>query len=180
MGPSGAGKDSILNLARAALQPGEKIAFAHRYITRAPDAHHENYISLSDAEFDSRLAAGLFAFDWQAHGVRYAIGGEIRLWERAGFVVVVSGSREHFATLVPRPANFIPVLITASTDALRERLFKRGDESAASIEERLDRASRYRIDDPGLITVDNSGALKDAGQRFVDVLRQAASAPQPA
>jgi ribose 1,5-bisphosphokinase PhnN len=62
-------------------------------------------VALSDAEFDARRAAGLFAFDWAAHGFRYAIGAEIDLWRKAGLVVVVSGSREHYAGFDPRPAG---------------------------------------------------------------------------
>ncbi len=37
MGPSGAGKDSVLDRARALLSVNATIAFAHRYITRPSD-----------------------------------------------------------------------------------------------------------------------------------------------
>jgi ribose 1,5-bisphosphokinase len=175
MGPSGAGKDSVLNAARQALAPGERVAFAHRYITRPPNAGNENHVSLSEAEFEVRRTAGLFAFDWTAHGLRYAIGAEIHLWQKAGFVVVVSGSREHYATLRPRPAGLLPVLITASSDALRYRLTSRGRDDTASIEERLARAREHGINDPNLIEIDNSGALDVAAGNFLAVLRRTAS-----
>lgn len=38
MGPSGAGKDSVLNRARAMLSADLPILFAHRYITRPADS----------------------------------------------------------------------------------------------------------------------------------------------
>jgi ribose 1,5-bisphosphokinase len=180
MGPSGAGKDSVLRAARAALVPGERIAFAHRYITRPPDAGNENHVALSAAEFEARRAAGLFAFDWTAHGFRYAVGVEIGLWQKAGFVVVVSGSREHYAALRPRPTDLIPVLITASEDTLRRRLRTRGRDDAAAIGERLDRATQHEVDDPALVKIDNSDALEIAAQRFLDTVRQAARAKIPA
>jgi ribose 1,5-bisphosphokinase len=60
MGPSGAGKDSVLRGARAQLEPADRIVFAHRYITRAPEPS-ENHIALSPEEFALRDEAGLFA-----------------------------------------------------------------------------------------------------------------------
>ena len=37
MGPSGAGKDSVLTRARGLLPDDAPVAFAHRYITRSSD-----------------------------------------------------------------------------------------------------------------------------------------------
>jgi ribose 1,5-bisphosphokinase len=173
MGPSGAGKDSVLAAARTALMPGERIAFAHRYITRPRDMGNENHVALSETEFEARRAAGLFAFDWQAHGFRYAIGVEIDLWQKAGFVVVVSGSREHYAGLQSRP-DLIPVLITASSGALRRRLESRGRDDPDAISERLGRAAQYEVDDPAAIKIDNSGTLEVSARRLIELLRRAA------
>ena len=80
MGPSGAGKDSVLERARALLSADLPIAFAHRYITRPADVGGENHVALSRAEFALRRAHGLFAFHWHAHGNDYGIGQEIHAW----------------------------------------------------------------------------------------------------
>ncbi len=175
MGPSGVGKDSLLRFARAAVAPGERIAFAHRYITRPPEPVGENHVALSEAEFETRLAAGLFAFHWTAHGFRYGIGSEVIAWQQAGFVVVVSGSRDHFISLKPRPPGLLPVLIVAAPEALRRRLIGRGREGGAAIAERLARAKAYTIDDPDLVKIDNSGPLDEAGAKFVALLRDLAA-----
>jgi ribose 1,5-bisphosphokinase len=114
MGPSGAGKDSLLRFARTRVAGIHPIAFAHRYITRPPTPGDENHIALSEPEFDLRRSRGLFAMDWRAHGLRYGIGIEIDLWRKAGFVVVVSGSRAHFAVSLETSENVVPVLITAT------------------------------------------------------------------
>src|SRR5690606_30537832 len=53
MGPSGAGKDTLLALARQALEGGT-ILFAHRFVTRDAAAGHENFIGLSAREFEAR------------------------------------------------------------------------------------------------------------------------------
>ena len=175
MGPSGVGKDSLLRFAREALAPGEKIAFAHRYITRPPDSLGENHVALTEAEFDTRAAAGLFAFHWQANGLRYGIGSEIATWQQAGFVVVVSGSRGHFVGLDARPPGLLPVLVTAAHDALRRRLVARGRESNDAIASRLARADAYAVDDPHLVTIDNSGPLEEGGAKLLGLLRDLAS-----
>ena len=51
MGPSGAGKDSILDRARVLTLPGTPVVFAHRYITRPAGSGGENHVALSAAEF---------------------------------------------------------------------------------------------------------------------------------
>lgn len=78
MGPSGAGKDSLLERLRAATGAGPLVA--HRYITRPANAGCENHIALSEQEFLRRRAKGLFALDWQAHEQHYAFGIEVDLW----------------------------------------------------------------------------------------------------
>src|SRR5215469_16687187 len=115
IGPSGAGKDSVMAWARAASDPA-RIAFAHRYITRpaAPDA--ENHVALSAGEFEARRQRGWFALDWQSHGLSYGIGREIDLWLADGMAVAINGSRAYLAEAAARYAALRPVLITAPVD----------------------------------------------------------------
>ena len=47
MGPSGAGKDSVLDRARTMLSVEAPVAFAHRYITRPADIGGENHVALT-------------------------------------------------------------------------------------------------------------------------------------
>ena len=112
IGPSGAGKDSVIAWARAASDPG-RIAFAHRYITRPALADAENHIALTPAEFAARRRAGWFALDWESHGLSYGIGREIDSWRADGIAVVVNGSRIHLAEAAARYPEIRPVLITA-------------------------------------------------------------------
>lgn len=175
MGPSGAGKDAVLRFAREVIGPDYKIAFAHRYITRPAESGGENHVALSPAEFAARRAAGLFAFDWPAHGISYGIGIEIEAWRKAGFVVVVSGSREHFRTLDSGMLGIAPVLITAPASILRQRLRDRKRDSESSVAERLSRAEAQAVDDPTVTVIDNSGPLDQAGARLVDLLRRLAA-----
>jgi len=170
MGPSGAGKDSVLERARGLLSVDAPIAFAHRYITRPADTGGENHVALSRAEFALRRAHGLFAFHWQAHGNDYGIGREIDAWRAAGLTVVVSGSREHYAKVVGSDPRMHPVLITAPTETLQARLASRGRETAAAAARRLARGEAYSVSDPSLATIVNDGTLDAAAEAFVRVL----------
>jgi len=168
IGPSGAGKDSVMTWARAASDPG-RIAFAHRYITRPALADAENHISLSPAEFAARRRAGWFALDWESHGLSYGIGREIDRWRADGVAVLVSGSRAYFAEAAARYPEICPVLITAPEDIRRARLQKRNRETGPALAERLE--ERFEVAHPRLVTIENRGALAEAGEALAAVLR---------
>ncbi len=171
MGPSGAGKDTLLNAARAALD-GQDFAFAHRYITRPPVPGDEVFVPLTSREFAARKEAGLFAFDWHARDVGYAIGAEIFQWRQAGMTVVVSGSRADWAAGKPAAFGAVPVLIEASPAILAARLAARAREDAAEIEARLKRAAALETAIPDAVRIDNSGALEAAIAAFVAALKR--------
>jgi len=170
MGPSGAGKDSVLDRARSMLSVDAPIAFAHRYITRPADVGGENHVALSRAEFALRRAHGLFAFHWQAHGNDYGIGREIDAWRAAGLTVVVSGSREHYEKVAGNDPGLHPVLITAALDKLRARLSARGRETADAAASRLARSDAYTVSDSRLVTIVNDGTLEAAAEALVKLL----------
>jgi ribose 1,5-bisphosphokinase len=170
MGPSGAGKDSVLGRARALLPPDAPVVFAHRYITRPADTGGENHVAVTRAEFAMRRAHGLFAYHWHAHGNDYAVGREIHDWRAAGLTVVVSGSRDHFLRTGGLDSQARPVLITAPAERLKQRLAGRGRESALEAAERLERAEAYDIDDPRLVTIVNDATIDDAASSFVRLL----------
>nr|WP_298684348.1 phosphonate metabolism protein/1,5-bisphosphokinase (PRPP-forming) PhnN [uncultured Dongia sp.] len=174
MGASGVGKDSVLGYARARMNGRYQMLIAHRYVTRAPDPAHENYISLSEGEFALRKGKGIFFFDWQAHDLHYAVGIEVSIWLSRGLSVVMNGSRAHFAKEASRMPGILPVMIEARPEMLRQRLEARGREGPDAIAARLARAGSLSILHPALLRIDNSGPLEAAGERLVDVLSRAA------
>lgn len=177
MGPSGAGKDSVLARARERLPLDAPVVFAHRYITRRADAGGENHVALSPAEFALRRARGLFAFHWQAHGNAYGIGVEIEAWRAHGLTVVVSGSREHYERLADLDPGVLPVLVTADRETLRARLAARGREDATATARRLARSEALIVNDPRLVTIVNDGTLDEAADAFLRVLTRLPYAP---
>jgi len=157
-GPSGSGKDSLLDALRAA--PPPRLLIAHRYITRAADAGGENHVALTEPEFEHRAALGLFAMSWEAHGFRYGIGCETEQWLLRGQNVVVNGSRLHLAQAQARfGSQLLPVCLQVSPAVLAARLRQRGREDEAEIARRLARAAQPQPD--GCLILNNDGALAE-------------------
>ena len=165
MGPSGAGKDTLIAYARARVDPA-RIVFAHRYITRPATEGGENHIALTVDEFAKRSAAGLFALSWYSHGFAYAIGVEIDLLRAHVALIVVSGSRAAWPQAQRRYPDLRGVLIEAPAAVRAERLTGRGREDAAAIDERL--AAEVKVaESESVHRLDNGGALQHAGDELV-------------
>ncbi|MFC4764999.1 phosphonate metabolism protein/1,5-bisphosphokinase (PRPP-forming) PhnN [Dyella koreensis] len=170
MGPSGAGKDSVLGWVREhGISHG--VLCAHRYITRPAHAGGENHVALSEAEFQSRERRGLFVLTWQAHGLHYGIGREVEQWLLRGADVLVNGSRGAYELACERFPAIRPVLITASQECMARRLAARGRESDIDIAARLARSESYRVP-PHALVIRNDGYLADAGARLLSAIQR--------
>lgn len=169
VGPSGAGKDSVLAGARRALAGHPGIHFARRCITRPADAGGEDHVSLSPEAFARCRATGGFALEWRAHGLDYGIPVEATGWLAAGETVVANVSR----TVLDEARRRLPpvqvVLVTAAPEVLAARLAARGREDADDIRQRL---ARGEMDCKGsdVVRLENNGRLEDTVRRFVDLL----------
>ncbi len=171
VGASGAGKDTLLDYARRRLAGRAPLVFAHRYITRAPDAGGENHVALSPDEFANRRSRGLFAMHWHSHGEDYGVGIEIHQWLARGLDVVVNGSRMYLPRAADDYPELCPVLVRVSPAVLEARLRERGRERGAELEERLRRARAFgEVSHPRLRLVDNDGPVAEGGERLVSLL----------
>jgi ribose 1,5-bisphosphokinase len=170
VGPSGAGKDSVLARLREVSRPADRLLVAHRYITRPADAGGENHVALSEHEFLQRRDAGCFALHWQSHGLHYGIGSEIELWLAQGLSVVVNGSRAHAANLAETCPHAEVVEVTAAETTIRQRLLARGRENAAAVDARLAR-NRALAYCPASYRILNEGSLDEAAQRLLSWAR---------
>jgi ribose 1,5-bisphosphokinase len=171
VGASGSGKDSLMQYARGRLAGEGAVCFAHRYVTRRHDAGGENHIGLTEEEFSTRQAAGLFALSWESHGLFYGIGIEINQWAAKGITVIVNGSRAYLAEASRRYAGLLPVWIEVSPEALRERLLARGRESVEVVEARLRRHRTLYRGNLGGEVIRNDGPLAEAGEALVRLIR---------
>jgi ribose 1,5-bisphosphokinase len=138
VGPSGAGKDTLLGLAKDACAEDGNVVFARRVITRASSPSEDNEEVSADA-FREAQARGDYAMHWEAHGHSYALARAIDDDLRSGRSVVANASRTVIALARRAYANVIVVQITAPPDVLAERLAMRGRASDGRIEHRLGR-----------------------------------------
>ncbi|WP_454914702.1 phosphonate metabolism protein/1,5-bisphosphokinase (PRPP-forming) PhnN [Xanthobacter sediminis] len=170
VGPSGAGKDTLIDIARARFAGDGRVVFARRLVTRPPGAG-EAHGTLSEAEFEAGRAAGHFPLWWRAHGLAYALGPEVAEQVRSGGAVVANGSRATLEEARRRFARLQVVLVTAPPEVRAARLAARGREDAADIGARLMRQPELALA-PDLV-IDNVGTPQEAGARLADFIAAA-------
>ncbi|MBR0961398.1 phosphonate metabolism protein/1,5-bisphosphokinase (PRPP-forming) PhnN [Bradyrhizobium japonicum] len=169
VGPSGAGKDTLLRLAQAACIDDPDIVFPRRVVTRASSADEDN-IAVNQDEFRRAREHGDFAVHWEAHGHAYALPTEINDDIRAGRAVVVNVSRTVIVALRRTYANVVVVAITAPPEVLAQRLAARARHSDGNIADRLARI----VDDASAtadVTILNAGSADYHGRQLVRVIR---------
>jgi ribose 1,5-bisphosphokinase len=172
VGPSGVGKDSLIDGAKAVLEGNPQFVFPRRTIVRAADAGSEAHRTITEYDFETEEAAGLFAFSWRAHGLAYGIPKTITDDLTAGRSVIINVSR----AILDRARRRFPYLrvisIHAPEEVLAGRLSKRGRESKSDIRKRLDRAHAYDVTGPDVIELVNDGTLEVAVEQFVAILHE--------
>jgi ribose 1,5-bisphosphokinase len=168
VGPSGAGKDTLLAGAREALAGDARFRFVRRVITRPAEAGGEAHEAVSEQEFATRV----FALSWRAHGLAYGIPADIREDVARGLVVVVNVSRSVIARAVERfPVRVLEV--SAPAAALAARLTARGREGAEDTAERLARSVPIPPGVPVEPVLNDASPAEGIG-RFVVALNHAA------
>ena len=171
VGPSGAGKDSLIDAARRTYGEDGPIRFVRRAITRPADAGGEAHEALTVEDFATRAASGGFALHWDAHGLSYGIPADIRETLVSGRSVLANLSRAAIPQLRQEFPDRRILVVTASPTVLAGRLAARGRESAAEIEARLSRAPPEFPEGADVVTVVNEGPLEEAEQAFIAALQ---------
>ncbi len=121
VGPSGAGKDTLIAAARDRFADDPRFVFVRRVVTRR-DGGNEDHDFVEPALFPAAVKAGAFALSWGAHGLFYGIPETVRRDVAAGRVVVANLSRGAVETargLFPRVAVAV---VTAPEAVLAARL----------------------------------------------------------
>ena len=178
MGPSGSGKDSLIEASRLRLQ-ASGIEVSTRVITRSAEAKGEEAISVSVEEFARLRASGALALDWQANGLAYGIPVQIDLWLAQARHVLVNGSRAYLEQARDRYPDLLAIRLDVDPSVLRHRLLARGREPIEQIEERMARGHRLQELPTNLVrTLDNSGSLNDAVEGLFRILREEGILPR--
>jgi len=163
VGPSGAGKDTLLRLAKAACADDPNIVFPRRVITRKASVSEDNEQVSPDA-FRQALARDEYAMHWQAHGHRYALSRAIDDELRAGRTVIANVSRTVISPMRCAYADVVVISITAPPNVLAERLAMRGRGSDGRFEHRLGRTVDETSSAPDVTIVNVSSAEYHARQ----------------
>ena len=172
VGPSGAGKDTLLDIARATHKGDPAIVFAKRIITRDPMG--EDHDTLTDAAFIEARQNGAFLLAWRAHGLHYGIPASLRDDLHLGRMVIANVSRSVVPEAEKLDAKVTILNVTAAPDVLAKRIAARGRESLAEIELRLKREQPIVTTSAEIIDVRNDGALKEGAQLFMSALARCA------
>ncbi len=171
VGPSGSGKDTLLNSARAALGDRAPVRFVRRIITRPVGDGEEAHESVSEQAFRLRQEAGDFALSWRAHGLHYGIPADIMIDLAQGRAVVANVSR----AVVAEAAQRFPVAvieISAPADTLARRLAARGREDAVDVARRLSRAIELPLPVERQRVV-NDGTVEHGTRKLLAAIRAA-------
>lgn len=169
VGPSGAGKDTIIRAAQSALADDERYVFPQRVVTR-PASIHEDNIGVGAAEYEQIRARAGFALAWDAHGHRYGVPIAVDDAVRAGRTIVCNLSRAVLDQARSRYVHCLIVEITAPADVLAARIAGRVRASDGDPERRLERrtpAEPFRAD----IVIQNIAAPAEACETFLRYIR---------
>jgi ribose 1,5-bisphosphokinase len=169
VGPSGAGKDTLLGLAGAACADDRDVVFPRRVVTREASRFEDNEQLSLDA-FRQACSQGDFAVHWQAHGHRYGLPRAIDEDIRAGRTVVANVSRAVVDAMRRAYADVTVVFVTAPPEILAERLAARARSSDGQVVDRLRRA----VDDAAVapdVTIMNVGDVEHHARELVRIIR---------
>jgi phosphonate metabolism protein PhnN/1,5-bisphosphokinase (PRPP-forming) len=169
VGPSGAGKDTLLAAAKAALAEDPRFVFPRRVVTRVADDVTEVHDSLSPEAFAAARASGAYALSWDAHGLSYGLPVSLETELADGRVVVFNASRAVVPVAAAKYPGAKALVVEARPEVRAKRLAGRGRESTADIAARLAREVDTPL--PGATRIDNSGDLRGGIERFVAALR---------
>jgi ribose 1,5-bisphosphokinase len=172
VGPSGAGKDTVIRAAAEAVRDQPDIIFVRRVITRWSDGVTEDHDTMTPEAFEAGRAAGMFCLSWGAHGLLYGLPQSALDAEGRGNTVVANVSRAVLAEAVRTFDRVAVVEITADPEILVERIIARGRESADEVRGRIARSVAFHVPNAACcyMRIDNSGPIDVAKDRLITIL----------
>ncbi|MDQ2083629.1 phosphonate metabolism protein/1,5-bisphosphokinase (PRPP-forming) PhnN [Xanthobacteraceae bacterium Astr-EGSB] len=171
VGPSGAGKDTLIAIARDLVGTNERVSFPRRIVTRESSAA-EIHDTMAADEFDDAVRHGAFAFWWPAHGLKYGLPSAIDDDLRRGVTVVCNVSRAVVGRLRQTYADCKVVLVDAPRDVRAARLAARGRRADGDARARLDRLGEAFVPDLVIMNVGDPG---EGGRALADAILAEAS-----
>jgi phosphonate metabolism protein PhnN/1,5-bisphosphokinase (PRPP-forming) len=166
VGPSGAGKDTLMQAFAMHVAGSPGFVFVRRVLTRPEGAGGEDHIAMTDEAFRDAYASGSFCLTWRAHGLAYGVPAEILIDLRAGRTVIVNLSRHMISAaedLWPR----VGVLhVTADDEVRRVRLAARNREAKDDVAARLSRSVEFTTRNAPVVEVMNNTTIETGTALF--------------
>jgi phosphonate metabolism protein PhnN/1,5-bisphosphokinase (PRPP-forming) len=170
VGPSGAGKDSLLQWVKERLPASADIVFPQRTITR-PAHPSEAHEAVDEQTFLRLAAGGYFSMLWQAGGLYYGVRRSLEADLMAGRDVFVNGSREYVPHLREAFPDTRVIWLEADASLIHDRIAMRGRETGAALLRRFDRIKQFSPPQDGQIfRIENNGPIESAGARLLEIL----------
>lgn len=169
-GPSGAGKDALIDAAR---EKRPDIAVPLRIITRMAEHDTEAHECISDAEFEKAEDNGNFMLSWHAHGLRYGIPTSVTHAIESGKTVLLNVSRNVILRAEALGYPLALLFVTASEETRKCRITARKREDASAVESRMAREVPLPETATRIYTVDNDGTLDEGIANFMSALNKA-------
>lgn len=167
VGPSGAGKDTLLAIAARRLAGEPRVVFGRRVVTRPADGS-EDHDTMGAAEFDAAQARGDFVLSWRAHGLGYGVTRAATTRLAAGDTLVFNVSRAVVAAARAEFQRIRVVYVAAPPAELARRLAARGrDEDVAGRLARAELATRREDAD---FVIENVGDPERHGETLAAFL----------
>ena len=175
VGPSGAGKDSLIRSAVNRFKGDVRFSFPRRVITRVAQTMAEDHDTLTPEMFELAVKENAFFLHWGAHDLRYGIPISARQDLSSGRCVVINVSRNVITAAAAAVNKTCVMEVTAPQEILLRRLQQRGRSDDGDLLKRVSR--RVGTIPAGVrhIAIDNGGALADAEQVFCSTLEKLAA-----
>ena len=173
VGPSGAGKDTLIAHARDRLVEDKRFVFVQRIITRPSEpltSGGEVHEAMTEKQFLDARARGELAFSWHSHGLHYGIQNTIVEYIADGRVVVANVSRTVIPAAGEIAARRLVVNVTARPEFLAARLEMRGRETNEQIASRVTRSVDIELAGAAFAEIRNEGSVVAAGSMLLDLL----------
>ena len=187
VGPSGAGKDTIINAVHQALKNNPEFLFVRRTITRkaginsfndhddtSQNIGNEDNIGVTLEKFFELSEKASFSLQWFAHGIHYALPIGIVDEVHKGKIVIANVSRAELEHAKELFGKVFVIEINAPIGILKERLISRKREKITDIEERLERANIpiHLPKGAKYCYIDNSGNINSSVDKVLSILKK--------
>jgi ribose 1,5-bisphosphokinase len=170
VGPSGAGKDTLINGARLECEDDATAVFPRRVVTRPPSVF-EDHETVDLETFNRSVAERKFALWWNAHSHSYGVPRSIDDDIRSGRTVICNVSRTVVDVARRQYAHVAVVLITAPKHILEARLATRERPSDGDLAGRIARSAELKETGQPDFVIRNVARPSVGVRRLLNVIR---------